>query len=264
MQTTDQIVTNNVYDFDQGDDVQFVKTVWRFMETNRVAEANISTRVHKMLLPFNNPANPVTAAAKAKSHLVDIVRRVKVEIKELDPASFGLKEKDGTFELTGNSAFANAAKAFLNCMENGGDLNTYVTQNSAKVFNQNTLKAKKEAERQGFLYKEQALLLKAQKEAKGEQVDENSQEFKHEVTRAVSALITTGSSAISANDEDLVIHDEWYTLAIELADAAREFVKISNNKAVAEQMLQGVLNRIKASSDDFLAANANKTMKSAS
>src|SRR5882757_723253 len=114
---------NNVFEFDKGDDLQFMRTVWRFHTYNKLAGTTISLRVYKMMVPFNDPANPATAAMKAKNHLVDCLRRLKLEEKDLDSTIFGLDKEQ---KITGNGAFANSFKIFYTCMELGGDLNTYV------------------------------------------------------------------------------------------------------------------------------------------
>lgn len=211
------------YVWDQKTDLEFMRTYLQFSNEQKVAGDNVSIRVHKMALAFNDPARPKVASMAFKRYVADLVDQLKTTEKTIDTTVFGFKKGDD--DIKGNGAFANAFKRVFGAMWYGADLRIEATVTACQKYAREKAAEENKKREKDQLHEELSLSLAASPEWIGKDTSAGGKD-EAEFRRAVNTELTKQyerSAKVRADDGDDQPDDVFAAMAKNIADLARQF-----------------------------------------
>ena len=211
------------------DSVKCMAMAVTYMRNTREGAESLNAWIFREALPFNNPAQGVTAGEKFIAHMQALANKVVAHQQQYFGYSLTTKDTDA-LKLTGNSAVANAVKKVSGAMKFGGDLKTLLTVGRCADFNKEK-RAELEEKEMKEARRTQAGL-KAEEEGFEPGTDAYAKRVEEIYNESLALTEPNASTTLPPSHGGAVFtpEDEIGKIAAEIAEEARELAKLYGNE----------------------------------
>jgi len=252
---------SDLFDWANQDDFTFMKTVIRFERESSTAVVNISDRVFRMAVKFNNPERPSIAAMQFKKYVANLAENVKAEDSSVNLVVFGFKA--GSTEITGNGAFASAFKRVFAAMYYGADLTKEFEMFGDRWIITSASMCAKFAKKAAEVERQNTTLNKLRKDLELDMASDeewmnkmDTPDAQRELNRRVTAAMERQTQARADSGEDKQAEDKYDHLGRIFASDLRKIAEKS--ETTAEQLIEAFQNKLDNTLKEFFGANSQE------